>query len=133
MNEVIIDTNIASLSLKRTLPASIETRLEGRQTMISFVTYAEMVEWSVTKDWGPRLRGRLDHWLDQRTTLSTDEEVCEVAGRIAARAELRGQRKSENDTWIAAVCISHGIPLATRNVKDFADFAVHEGLELIEV
>jgi predicted nucleic acid-binding protein len=36
-----------------------------------------------------------------------------------------------DDTWIAACCLVYGLPLATGNVKDFADYAEHEGLELI--
>lgn len=33
-----------------------------------------------------------------------------------------------NDTWIAACCLVYDLPLATLNVKDFADFAEHHGL-----
>jgi predicted nucleic acid-binding protein len=36
-----------------------------------------------------------------------------------------------NDMWIAAVCLSDDLPLATRNVKDYADFAEHHGLRLV--
>jgi predicted nucleic acid-binding protein len=36
-----------------------------------------------------------------------------------------------NDTWIAACCLSEGLPLATLNVKDFADFSDYHGLALI--
>jgi predicted nucleic acid-binding protein len=36
-----------------------------------------------------------------------------------------------NDMWIAACCLTHCLPLATLNVKDFDDFKVHHGLELI--
>src|SRR5690348_2518325 len=38
---------------------------------------------------------------------------------------------SENDIWIAACCLSEGLPLITRNVKDFVDFGEHHGLVLI--
>jgi predicted nucleic acid-binding protein len=36
-----------------------------------------------------------------------------------------------NDSWIAACCLVRDLPLATFNIKDFADFAEHEGLELV--
>jgi len=36
-----------------------------------------------------------------------------------------------NDTWIAACCLVRALRLASLNVKDFADFAEHEGLQLI--
>jgi len=32
--------------------------------------------------------------------------------------------------WIAACCLVEGLPLATRNVKDYADL-VDEGLRLV--
>jgi GNAT superfamily N-acetyltransferase len=35
--------------------------------------------------------------------------------------------------WIAATCITEGLPLATLNIKDFEDFAEHEGLRLVEI
>lgn len=37
-----------------------------------------------------------------------------------------------NDTWVAACCIHAGLPLATLNDKDFADFVEHEGLRLVQ-
>ena len=36
-----------------------------------------------------------------------------------------------NDTWIAACCLVRVLPLATLNVKDYADFAEHESLALL--
>jgi hypothetical protein len=37
-----------------------------------------------------------------------------------------------NDTWVAACCVVHGVPLATFNVKDYADIATHDGLRLLD-
>jgi toxin FitB len=36
-----------------------------------------------------------------------------------------------NDSWIAASCLAHGLPLATLNSKEFHDLADHEGLTLL--
>lgn len=52
-------------------------------------------------------------------------------GELQARAERRGRARPVNDTWIAACCLVRGHPLATLNVKDYADFAQHEGLQLL--
>ncbi|MDT0349546.1 PIN domain-containing protein [Pseudonocardia charpentierae] len=51
--------------------------------------------------------------------------------RRAAHATRRGRPRPQNDTWIAATCLAYDLPLATLNVKDFKDFAEHEGLTLI--
>jgi predicted nucleic acid-binding protein len=38
-----------------------------------------------------------------------------------------------NDTWIAACSLVRNLPLATLNLKDFRDFADHEGLTVIGI
>jgi toxin FitB len=38
--------------------------------------------------------------------------------------------RPQNDTWVAACCLAYDLPLATFNIKDFGDFAEHEGLTL---
>jgi predicted nucleic acid-binding protein len=40
-------------------------------------------------------------------------------------------RGPQNDTWIAACAIRHGIPLLTLNRRDFAAFAEHDALALL--
>jgi hypothetical protein len=40
--------------------------------------------------------------------------------------------RPDNDTWIAASCLVHGLSLATFNMKDFADYAVNDGLQLVD-
>jgi ABC-type multidrug transport system ATPase subunit len=54
-----------------------------------------------------------------------------VTETVQAAARLRGRPRPHNDTWIAACCLAYDLPLATLNVKDFKDFAEHEGLTLI--
>jgi predicted nucleic acid-binding protein len=34
--------------------------------------------------------------------------------------------------WIAAACLTLGMPLATLNLKDFMDFEAHHGLLIIK-
>ena len=38
-----------------------------------------------------------------------------------------------NDTWITGCCLVRNLPLATLNLKDFKDFADHDGLRVIGV
>jgi predicted nucleic acid-binding protein len=63
--------------------------------------------------------------------LPYDENVATIWGDLSAAATRRGRPRPQNDSWIAACCLAQGLPLATRNVKDFADFAQHHGLTLI--
>jgi toxin FitB len=54
-------------------------------------------------------------------------------GEIQGQAQRRGRPRPVNDTWVAACSLVRGHPVATLNVKDFSDFADHEGLELFPV
>ena len=63
--------------------------------------------------------------------LPYSEDVARTWGRISAAAIRRGRARPANDTWIAACALTFGLPLATLDIKDFEDFAEHEGLNLI--
>jgi predicted nucleic acid-binding protein len=58
--------------------------------------------------------------------------VGKVWGTITAGAQRRGRPRPLTDTWIAACCIHAGLPLLTRNRRDFADYADHDGLMLLD-
>jgi hypothetical protein len=73
----------------------------------------------------------LDAWLASVVVLPYNRRVSRTWGAISAAASRRGRPRPANDTWIAACCLARGLPLATLNVKDFADFAEHEGLVLL--
>jgi predicted nucleic acid-binding protein len=61
------------------------------------------------------------------------ERVAVRWGELQARAERRGRPRPVNDTWIAASCLVRDLPLATLNIKDFSDFADHDGLRIVGV
>ena len=63
--------------------------------------------------------------------LPYDQHVATRWGELQAYAQLRGRPRPANDSWIAACCLVRELPLATFNIKDYADFAEHEGLELV--
>jgi hypothetical protein len=98
---------------------------------ITFVTLGELTKWTVLRDWGPRRLADLASWRRKVVLLPFDEAVATKWGEIQADAQLRGRPRPINDSWIAACCLAHGLPLATFNTKDFGDFAEHDGLSLI--
>jgi tRNA(fMet)-specific endonuclease VapC len=80
---------------------------------------------------GSKKKARLEHWLDD---LLNDVRGLEVSARTSSvyalvRQQLRtaGTPIPENDVWIAAIAIEHGLPLATRDKH----FTVVKGLELV--
>jgi toxin FitB len=103
----------------------------GNELCIAFATAGELWNGAVAARWGGARLGGLDLWLDQTAVLASGLTVAKTWGAIAAGARLRGRPRPQNDTWIAACCIESGLPLVTLNRRDFADFAVHEGLVLL--
>ncbi len=80
---------------------------------------------------GSKKKTRLEQWLDE---LLSDVRVLEATSRTSSvyalvRHQLRaaGTPIPENDVWIAAIAIEHGLPLATRD----RHFRVVKGLEIV--
>jgi hypothetical protein len=96
-----------------------------------FVTLGELTKWTLVRSWGPRRLAALERFLERVVVLPYNRRVARRWGELQAQAQLRGRPRPVNDTWIAACCLVHAVPLATLNHKDFADFAEYEGLTLV--
>jgi predicted nucleic acid-binding protein len=129
---VVLDTDVSSQSLRGRLPGPLKSRLAGETLAITFVTLGELVKWTRLRSWGPQRLAGLDRWMQHAAVLPYDPDVAIAWGDLQARAQLRGRPRPVNDTWIAACCLVHQIPLATFNLKDFEDFAQHDGLLLFD-
>ena len=68
---------------------------------------------------GSHRREELAGWLSGIPVLPGDEAVGAVWGRLSAAAFQRGRPRPVNDMWIAACCLTHEVPLATLNLKDY--------------
>jgi predicted nucleic acid-binding protein len=131
MRRIILDTDVASLTIKQQLPPALVRHVIGAKAGITFVTLGELTRGATLRRWGATRRAELDAWLRARPTLPYSDEVARKWGEISAYATRRGRPRPSNDTWIAACCLVYDLPLATLNTKDFEDFAEHEGLMLI--
>jgi predicted nucleic acid-binding protein len=131
MSFVVLDTDVASASLRGRLPDRLRARLTGQTWCISFVTVGELTKWTVLRSWGPRKLAELAEWQRDVVLLPYSELVAVSWGELQARAEQRGRPRPVNDTWIAACCLVRNLPLATLNLKDFGDFADHEGMTVV--
>lgn len=131
MRRVVLDTDVASLVIKERLPAALLREIVGAQAGITFGTLGELTRWATLRQWGGPRRAELSTWSAARPTLPYTDEVARTWGEISAHATRRGRPRPQNDSWIAACFLAYDLPLATLNVKDFRDFAEHEGLILL--
>jgi predicted nucleic acid-binding protein len=95
------------------------------------VTFGELAKWAEIRNWGQHRREELTSWLSHIAVLPGDEAVAATWGRLSAAAVQRGRPRPVNDMWVAACCLTHGIPLATLNLKDYEDFDQYHGLRIL--
>jgi hypothetical protein len=62
VNLVVLDTDVASFSLRNRLPDQLRAALAGHTMCITFVTVGELMKWRVLRSWGPSRTGELASW-----------------------------------------------------------------------
>ncbi len=137
MSGVLLDTNVLS-ELMRPQPSIEVLGWFGRQQGISFfvsaITRAEILLGIALLPSGRRrdgLAGAAEKMFDEDFagySLAFDGSCATEYALLVARRTLRGHAISTEDGQIAAIALSHGLPLATRNGKDFNGIA---GLTLL--
>lgn len=127
---VLLDTDVLSLIMKGRLDPA-DSALIDHTWCVSFVTVAELAKGIVMAGWGLRQWNDLSDWLRELVILPYDLRVSYVWGQLAGQTQRQGRPRPVNDMWIAAVALANGVPLATRNIKDYADFAENHGLVLL--
>jgi predicted nucleic acid-binding protein len=128
---VVVETEVASVILKGQLPDTLARQLDGQRLAITFVTVGELTQWTYLHRWGSPRRASLQSFFASVVVLPASFRAAAIWVEIQAHARLRGRPRPVNDSRIAACCLVRELPLATFNIKDFADFAEHEGLELV--
>ncbi len=131
MSVVVLDTDVASNLIRRRTSDDMARALAGHVLAVTFVTVGELTKWTLVRRWGPRNLDTMRQFLAGLVVLPYDQHVATRWGEIQAYAQLRGRPRPTNDSWIAACCLARDLPLATLNVKDYADFVEHEGLVLV--
>ena len=120
MDVVLLDTDVFSYLFKGdTRTGSYAELLLGRRLAVSFMTVAELYEWSVIRKWGQHRTERLEARLSRYIIIPSDVELCRLWGRVRGLAKMSGTAISAQDAWIAATALRHDLPLVTNNAADF--------------
>jgi predicted nucleic acid-binding protein len=131
LDAVALDTDAASRYFKGDLLPSVPGKLAGRTVLLPFVTVGELATWPERLLWGQSRAEELCRWTDSGRVLAGDEAVARIWGRITVSAQRAGRPAPVNEAWVAASCLSYGLPLMTANTVDYRFFVERHGLKLL--
>jgi predicted nucleic acid-binding protein len=120
---MLVDTNVLSeLPRPRPNPAVLRWFAGQSSLRISVVTVEELT-FGIARA-TPAARARLGRWLDallaaKPIVLDVTPAIARASGELRATREARGRNVAQADMLIAATALTHGLTLATRNVRDF--------------
>jgi toxin FitB len=105
-------------------------RQESGLLYLTTTVICELAEGIERMPLGRRRRG-LEAWLEgllerefRGRILELDVPAARLFGKLVAGAYARGRPPKLGDAQIAAVAVRHGLPVATRDIGDFAVFDV---------
>jgi toxin FitB len=124
---ILVDTNVWSELTKPHGNPAVLAWLEANDAdlALSVLVIAE-IQYGLELPGAAHKRAFLEAWLEglesryYSQTLEFGPDAAHHYGQIAARPEVKAREPQVIDMLIAAQAQFHGIPIATRNVKDFA-------------
>ena len=120
MLKYLLDTNIVIYVLKRRPKEVLAIfNANASRMAISSITLSELIygaEKSLNTD---KNLEAVEEFVSHLEVLPYDAKASQHYGQIKAALEKKGQIIGENDIHIAAHAISHGLILASNNVREF--------------
>lgn len=118
MTKLVVDTDIASLMWRDALPWQLDRSLIGHKPTITFVTLGEALAGTHSARWTDhRGNGLRSLYTSTFGLLSWRDTIPETCAILHGRTAALGHTLGPNDCWIAACCVSHDLPLLTRNAS----------------
>ncbi len=136
-NEMVLDTNVLSELMRAQPEAGVVAWFDGKAETAFFITAITRAEILLgisllsvgqRKDALAEAAQRMFEQDFDGRCLSFDERAAGIYARVVAGRTRAGQPISTEDAQIASIALVYGLPLVTRNVKDFGNIA---GLTII--
>jgi tRNA(fMet)-specific endonuclease VapC len=110
----LLDTNIVVALLND--DPEIKARIgEALEVFLSSVTLGELYFGAARSGRPEDNARRIDDFADVCTIVGVDSDTARHYGRVKHELGKRGRPIPENDVWIAACALQHGLVLATRD------------------
>jgi tRNA(fMet)-specific endonuclease VapC len=118
----VVDTDVVSFLFRNDSRAALyRPHLAGRVLTISFMTLAELDQWSLERNWGAARQQRLAEHLADYTVYPYDRDLCRWWATVRVASRRLGRPIEVADAWIAATALLYGIPLITHNPGHFVN------------
>jgi len=121
MTAMIVDTDVASFLFKEDTRGDLYTsHLTDAVASISFMTLAELEQWAVVRNWGPRRHAELLQFIKDRfVVIESNAALCRKWAEVRGQVKRAGHHIETADAWIAATALLYNAPLMTHNADDF--------------
>ncbi|HWA23145.1 MAG TPA: type II toxin-antitoxin system VapC family toxin [Caulobacterales bacterium] len=130
MTAILLDTNVLSELVRAKPNARVIAFMDSTPDLLISAMSVQEIAFGVERAPDPARRAKLGAWLANvrrqfhGRVVEIDWAVAESAARIRANAAAQGASHDTIDALIAACALARGVPIATRNVRDFAAFGV---------
>lgn len=113
--KVVLDTSVVVASLRR-MPGTAERLQEIDELLVPLTVLGEL-EYGAERASHPfRQREATRVFMEAAVVLLPSMQTAREYGRLKAALAVAGKPIPENDLWIAAVAMEHGLPVATRDL-----------------
>lgn len=110
----LLDTNIVIALLNG--ESSVQEAIEGAEEVFLPVIAAGELYFGAAKSARPEAnRALVEQFIQGRMLLYCDLSVAREYGRIKSLLKVRGFPLPENDIWIAAIAVRHGLAVVSRD------------------
>ena len=117
---VVVDTDVVSFLFKRDTRAErYRPRLDAQLPIISFMTVAELEQWTLVRSWGTRRRQELIDYLRRYLIEQSSPDLCRRWAEAMDGSRRLGRPLLTADAWVAATALFYSVPLVTNNAGDF--------------
>ncbi len=129
--DAVLDTSVAVAHLRgvKAVTAQLHAKLRAQETLyLPLTAWGELLYGAYHADQLERELANLAQFTPAVVRLMPTEHTAEKYARLKQSLATAGSPIPENDMWIAAYALEHGLPLVTRD----AHFTRVAGLTVLE-